>query len=241
MIFNLMKPVPVQTATMYSYNGTVLPALPDWDKTAYPYAVIFDIKILGFGYTYLAFSKTQAVTSASNATYFTLDSDSLYYKYNATDKVWESVSTASGNKPYSNIVWANYDVYKADGTLVLSDNWKRPYYGYEVLFDGEVTLTRQADGVPANLSYQFVGLDLKETDYKVINATYVIYTAEYKGVGNLGNRAVYESMVDEDLLAKDWFYFFFDEQGIPWIVANCRSEETETEVLEVKIVKQILG
>ena len=40
MIFNLMKPVPVQTATMYSYNGTVLPALPEWDKETYPYAYI---------------------------------------------------------------------------------------------------------------------------------------------------------------------------------------------------------
>lgn len=41
MIFNLMKPVPVQDEpTMYSYNGTVLPKLPEWDKTAYPYACI---------------------------------------------------------------------------------------------------------------------------------------------------------------------------------------------------------
>lgn len=50
MIFNLMKPVPVQTATMYlygheadktvTYNGVELPELPVWDKTAYPYAMI---------------------------------------------------------------------------------------------------------------------------------------------------------------------------------------------------------
>lgn len=29
-------------ATMYSYNGVVLPKLPEWDKEAYPYAVIMD-------------------------------------------------------------------------------------------------------------------------------------------------------------------------------------------------------
>lgn len=51
MIFNLMKPVPVQTATMYlygreadktvTYNGVELPDLPVWDKTAYPYVFIY--------------------------------------------------------------------------------------------------------------------------------------------------------------------------------------------------------
>lgn len=55
MIFNLKKPLPVADVepdepTMYlygheadktvSYNGVVLPELPVWDKTAYPYAVI---------------------------------------------------------------------------------------------------------------------------------------------------------------------------------------------------------
>ena len=32
--------------TMYSYNGTVLPTLPEWDKETYPYAVILDNKRL---------------------------------------------------------------------------------------------------------------------------------------------------------------------------------------------------
>ena len=31
----------VKEATMYSYNGVVLPKLPEWDKTKYPYAVMF--------------------------------------------------------------------------------------------------------------------------------------------------------------------------------------------------------
>lgn len=30
-----------KAAQMYSYNGVVLPKLPEWDKTAYPYAVIY--------------------------------------------------------------------------------------------------------------------------------------------------------------------------------------------------------
>ena len=25
----------------YSYNGTVWPALPEWDKTTYPYAILY--------------------------------------------------------------------------------------------------------------------------------------------------------------------------------------------------------
>ena len=31
---------PPAASTMYSYNGTVLPALPEWDKETYPYAFI---------------------------------------------------------------------------------------------------------------------------------------------------------------------------------------------------------
>lgn len=32
---------PEKQPTAYSYNGVVLPKLPEWDKTVYPYAVIY--------------------------------------------------------------------------------------------------------------------------------------------------------------------------------------------------------
>jgi hypothetical protein len=38
------KPLPLvakKEPTAYSYNGVVLPKLPEWDKTEYPYAIIY--------------------------------------------------------------------------------------------------------------------------------------------------------------------------------------------------------
>lgn len=244
LITGLMKPVPVDEPTMYLYGQKVLPALPNWDKETHPYAVIYEYSILGMGYYYAILSPVPLAPHDTDNTKFTVDTSAVVYRisssyYAGKEEEWIDSTLKSGS--YNTLRWANHDVHKADGTLVLAGSEARGYYGSVVLFDGEVTVTRQTDGDPANLSYQFVGLDLKETDYKVVDVTYVIYTAEYKGVGNLGNSAVRESMVDEDLLAKDWFYFYFDEQGVPWIVANCRSEETETDVVEIKIVKYILG
>lgn len=250
MIFNLMKPVPVQdveldepTATMYSYNGTVLPALPEWDKTAYPYAVIYYYPgIYGFGdYYNLIISSMPASSTDMENTAFDNDGTWIVYKTTSKDKPWELSEQSS--VPYKNLKWANYDVYKGDGSLVLNASEPAPYYDMETLFDGEVTFTKRVSGEFSSVHYQFVGLNLNATDYKTITLENTVFVdTRFSGKGNLGNAELYDKAFDltfNNNPASDWWYIYFDEQGSLWIVYNNESGNDAT--IHVTIAKQILG
>lgn len=92
--------------TMYSYNGTVLPKLPEWDKTAYPYAVILDNKRLFV-------SRNPFIVSA-DSTKAVLVANSAYAFYdilNETEwvKAFEGIQSIMNNA-IGVPLWTNADI-----------------------------------------------------------------------------------------------------------------------------------
>lgn len=129
MIFNLMKPVPVQTATMYlygreadktvTYNGVELPELPDWDKETYPYAYI----LLGDDNAYYFRYKDTKIEVGNGGIITNSTIDYHWYKYDSSE--WKPLDAYFGNLT---VIWCNTDCYYKQwgvsdglgGTLYLS-------------------------------------------------------------------------------------------------------------------------
>lgn len=99
----------------YSYNGTVLPKLPDWDKTTYPYAYIGGWpNTIGERQYYLFFTD-EPFFLTSGVLYNTANGMVYIYDPRNTDLGWDFMGEYE-NQPTSGKtlpeVWANYDIYK---------------------------------------------------------------------------------------------------------------------------------
>lgn len=138
MIFNLMKPVPVQDEpTMYLYgreanktvncNGIIVPSLPEWDKAAYPYAVmVYDT---GENLRLMVFS-VPAVASQTEYNYVRVfpNADGYYCMWYGTNDNLEQLSkdvaintSAYGMSIHDGFtVWSNHDICFEDGTIFIS-------------------------------------------------------------------------------------------------------------------------
>jgi hypothetical protein len=131
MIFNLMKPVPVQTATMYlygheadktvTYNGVELPELPEWDKVSYPYAVIVYKTEPNYS---VYFSKTPFYWDMYVTNWHADGTESIAYDYDTETETWVYKTTYETYTQFTSstkLLWSNRDIAKkSDGTLVLS-------------------------------------------------------------------------------------------------------------------------
>lgn len=156
-------------ANYYLYNNFKLPALPDWDKTTYPYACIYE----AFG-THLILSKEPATVGYRETSLGTLffgehlhykcDTDGWYYHESANELsiiggiLWE--------------LWSNHDIYNEnDGTLhnAASD---------PVPVGGEPTLTAR------DLYRKINGQHTKLTLYKKVSGE-LLPLDEYTQGGNL--------------------------------------------------------
>lgn len=137
MIFNLMKPVPVQDEpTMYLYgreadktvncNGIILPALPEWNKEAYPYAVmVYDTNKVRL----MVFS-VPAFASQTEYNYVRVfpNADGYCCMWYGTNDNLEQVSkdlaintSAYGMSVHDGFaVWSNHDICFEDGTIFIS-------------------------------------------------------------------------------------------------------------------------
>lgn len=109
--------------TAYLYNGIRLPALPEWDRGVYPYAVIVN---LNGGDTYYLFICDSEITCSAGTNH-------VYYgklmgdRFQVKDGAW--VSWGSGYSPSGcDTLWANHDIYDANGTFVLSASDPAPIY-----------------------------------------------------------------------------------------------------------------
>ena len=106
------------------YNGAVLPKLPEWDKTAYPYAVI--ISHNSTNYYFFTCTDPMYIVKESSGTYLEAE-NSQNLTYNANfwlykDGAWDSrggynlrlgVIDASGN-PFYTPIWSNTDIPNID-------------------------------------------------------------------------------------------------------------------------------
>ena len=125
------KPVPVA----YSYNGTVLPELPEWDRETYPYATIKS-KVFedgSFGVA-LVISNKELNVSSKGLGSDSLSNDGVLARYELADDAdsWNQTNNSHSSYP---VIWANYDVYYMDtvedvgGTLYLSATAPIPVSG----------------------------------------------------------------------------------------------------------------
>lgn len=110
---------------IWSYNGTVLPALPVWDSKTYPYAVICYESYIGSYYLYC--SKYQRVWDGAEYKYIINGTllPGAYPTHTFICKEGETVFTDQGNTNnisanLSDIFWTNTDILDAGGTVHLA-------------------------------------------------------------------------------------------------------------------------
>ena len=117
----------------YSYNGVILPKLPEWDKTVYPYAVIGkvsnypDVYILVMGENAPTYSSdTGKVTIAMSSTAKPLQVAKCASPYSA----WGGVADWSYHMCdfWTDFYWTNTDILDEDGTVYMAASEPIPVY-----------------------------------------------------------------------------------------------------------------
>ena len=113
-----VKPLPLSTGKTpiaYSYNGTVLPKLPEWDKTVYPYAVIDPwsdgtrIYMFTADYETIAFSVGPYVEMSIEAPVLRCIYDAETDTWGESESVENGVLVGVAGLPTC-AVWSNFDV-----------------------------------------------------------------------------------------------------------------------------------
>lgn len=179
--------------SMYSYNGVVLPKLPEWDKETYPY-----VALMPFGGVYAMSEKIEYEAKAFGSQlhipypYLYAGFD-MYGNFNA----WE-LNEGDGSSQYKVYYglpeWSNHDILQTgDGTVFLSASEPVGMYTPITLYDGEITLSQPDYMDNACGSVQLKGWykigDVLEITLNGNTATYTATTADtYNGVlvGNNG-------------------------------------------------------
>ena len=121
--FSSPLPISQKEPVAYLYNGVRLPALPEWDRETYPYAVI-----IGEGYLWV----TSVIPTVG---YGATDISGKHEVYSAQDGKY--VKTSEGDKA-NNInalpIWGSVDIYYDDyvpdagGTVFLAASDPIPVY-----------------------------------------------------------------------------------------------------------------
>lgn len=129
--------------TAYLYNGVRLPALPEWDREEYPYAVITRTGLVGNYYYALKLFASPYKTTGNNAltSAFNMSPDvgakHLSCSCPYTDAgdgtfVWSEVSeneiTEETHVLVGKPIWGNYDLETNGGTLWLATSEPIPIY-----------------------------------------------------------------------------------------------------------------
>lgn len=128
--FEMTAPLP----TSYSYNGVILPALPEWKTDVYPYAVIYSSAVFGIvsdGYTLMVASAPLFASGGSNNAL--KSTDAVTYRrcsYDAETETWKQLGDeVTGTFDQTCVVrWANYNVLKSDGSVYLAASDPVPIY-----------------------------------------------------------------------------------------------------------------
>lgn len=116
----------------FLYNGVELPALPEWDKTVYPYAFIYIVTLDGTTGVY-----TLVVSSSSVMSYdgngIICPSATVGQRYTVSEDSWAAAAASDDfyikrdNLIYT--VWANFDVLNSDGSVYVAASEPVPVAG----------------------------------------------------------------------------------------------------------------
>lgn len=144
--------------TNYLYNGIELPALPEWDKTAYPYVVLtFYPGIGGVMEKYELFcSPIPFVVSDNDKLAYPFGEshipDLYYIKPTGTNWSPGTASEKDSTTEISNqIIWANHDLlYRTDGSVYLPASYPVDAETGEEIHDYEIGNTEAPTPIPAD-------------------------------------------------------------------------------------------
>lgn len=117
----------------YLYNGVQLPKLPEWDRVAYPYAVIVEKTPIGLRDTIATLYCYPLPMTYRNGR-FERDTETIYVAYSIgkSDVTWDEPiyydeEHASSYLAYTPF-WSNFDILNEDGTLYLAASEPTPVY-----------------------------------------------------------------------------------------------------------------
>lgn len=127
---------PHRKPTAYLYNGIRLPALPEWDRGAYPYAYIW--QSASDQTCYLSCSSVPLVVYGADEYYLPSADGEPMEAYRIVDGSWgfwyETTTSTSATNQIANaltkrpLVWANYDISREDDTVYLAASDPVPVY-----------------------------------------------------------------------------------------------------------------
>lgn len=126
----------------YSYNGVILPKLPEWDREAYPYAFIRAVADYGLYELYVFKAEPSWFRTFPFALYGVEDGNtylkashyvghSEYWDYSAPILGQSALTEKTSNgyiQTVEEIVWANFKVLNKDGLLCLEASEPIPVY-----------------------------------------------------------------------------------------------------------------
>lgn len=111
---------PTHTIDGVGYVGAVLPKLPEWDREAYPYAVIFQRG----GHGLRCASKPWVWTGLM----FDSDGKAIEAYCSMSADVWGEFEKLSTADRVSGFFWTNHDILNSDGTVYLAASAPIPVY-----------------------------------------------------------------------------------------------------------------
>ena len=116
--------------SMYSYNGKILPGLPEWDKETYPYALI---RLYPSDSTYTAFffqSPLIEYQNSNDSCYVVFPGDTVtsYCSCKLNGDTWSDVTVSTIDRTGMSrwrltiytVFWSNFDIPNTDGTTYLA-------------------------------------------------------------------------------------------------------------------------
>lgn len=122
----------VKEPVAYLYNGVRLPELPEWDKTAYPYAIIAQLSNDTYGTYYaLVVTKMNPYHLENGVHFDTSDGKGgdpkKSYCYTPYSEWGEFAETYTWQMTKT-VVWTNADILNEDGTVYLAASDPVPVY-----------------------------------------------------------------------------------------------------------------
>lgn len=112
----------------YLYNGVRLPKLPEWDREAYPYAVITKIGDEPDTYSYRVIADAAPIVATATGYPSYKFKYGKWYEYDlSTGLAWIDRSTSHVTN-YGRIVWANENVADKEGNVYMAKTEPVPVY-----------------------------------------------------------------------------------------------------------------
>lgn len=109
----------------FLYNGVRLPALPEWDKTAYPYAAIY-ADSLAEG-TYCLMLLPEHLSRGLGGIGWAIPVGTTYYSVEGTAWVYNSYAD-TGEGIVWDVMWSSYDIIDTNGSVYLVASEPVPVY-----------------------------------------------------------------------------------------------------------------